>query len=103
MTGPPGPGHVTTGIRGLGMAKHARDLAKWGTGGVTGGNGQVTRLAHPGGPPRAAAVWFTGRCRRTWRPVSVPGPRPGSGRGRRITHPAQPGRSGHQLSASRLR
>jgi hypothetical protein len=40
-----GPGHVTTGIRGLGMTKRTRDLAKRGTGGVTGGNGQVTRLA----------------------------------------------------------
>jgi hypothetical protein len=36
---------VTTGIGGLGMTKRTRDLAKRGTGGVTGGSGQVTRLA----------------------------------------------------------
>jgi hypothetical protein len=66
VTGPPGPGHVTTGIGGLGMAKRTRDLAKWGTGGVTGGNGQVTRLAGLV-VPRAPAVWLTGLCRRTSR------------------------------------
>ena len=38
---------MTTGIGELGMAKRTRDLAKRGTGGVTGGNGQVTRLAGP--------------------------------------------------------
>ena len=56
MTGPPGPGHVTTGIGGLGMAKRTRDLAKWGTGGVTGGSGQVTRLAGPVVPARSGSL-----------------------------------------------
>ena len=56
MTGPPGPGHVTTGIGGLGMAKRTRDLAKWGTGGVSGGNGQVTRLAGPVVPARSGSL-----------------------------------------------
>jgi hypothetical protein len=47
---------VTTGIRGLGMAKRTRDLAKRGTGGVTGGNGQVIRLAGPVVPARSGSL-----------------------------------------------
>ena len=56
MTGPPGPGHVTTGIGGLGMTKRTRDLAKRGTGGVTGGSGQVTRLAGLMVPARSGSL-----------------------------------------------
>ena len=56
MAGPRGPGHVTTGIWGLGMTKRTRDLAKWGTGGVTGGSGRVTRLAGLVAPARRGTV-----------------------------------------------
>jgi hypothetical protein len=56
VTGPPGPGHVTTGIGGLGMTKRTRDLAKRGTGGVTGGSGQVTRLAGLVAPARSGSL-----------------------------------------------
>ena len=77
MTGPPGPGHVTTGIRGLGMAKRTRDLAKWGTGGVTGGNGQVTRLAGLV-VPRAQRQSGSPGCAGA---PGVPHRRPGPGRG----------------------
>jgi hypothetical protein len=56
VTGLPGPGHVTTGIGGLGMTKRTRDPAKWGTGGVTGGNGQVTRLAGQVAPARSGSL-----------------------------------------------
>src|ERR1700722_6179299 len=38
------------------MAKRTRDLAKWGTGGVTGGSGQVTRLAGPVVPARSGSL-----------------------------------------------
>ena len=100
MTGLPGPGHVPTGIRGLGMAKRTRDLAKRGTGGVTGESGQVIRLVDLVAPVRSSSLIHRVvpahlACRIGARP------RPGSGRGRWITHPAQPRRSGHQLSASR--
>ena len=56
MTGPPGPGHVTTGIGGLGMTKRTRDLAKWGSRGVTGGSGQVTRLGGLVVPARSGSL-----------------------------------------------
>src|ERR1700749_949150 len=63
VAGLPGPGQVTTGIRGLGMTKRTRDLAKRGTGGVVGGSGQVIRMVdlvawaqrQPGSPGRAGA------------------------------------------------
>src|ERR1700722_17208063 len=71
---PPGPGHVTTGIKGLGMAKHARDLAKWGTGGVTRGNGQVTRLAGPGVPRAPQQSGSPGGARAPGVPYRCPGP-----------------------------
>ena len=44
MTGPPGPGHVTTGIGSPEMTKRNRDLAKR-TGAFTAGSGQVTGSA----------------------------------------------------------
>jgi hypothetical protein len=53
VTGPPGLGHVTTGIGGcLDMTKRDRDLAKRGTGDPAFGSGQVTRPQLP-----AAAKW----------------------------------------------
>ena len=84
------------------MAKRARDLAKRGTGGVTGGSGQVTRLAGlvvpraqrlSGSPGGARAPGVPHRC-----PAQA-GERP-----RPLDHsPRSAGRRGHQLSASRLR
>jgi hypothetical protein len=47
---------VTTGIGGLAMTKRTRDLAKRGTGGVTGGSGQVTRLAGMVAPARSGSL-----------------------------------------------
>jgi len=47
---------VTTGIGGLGMTKRTRDLAKRGTGGVTGGSGRVTWLAGLVAPVRCGSV-----------------------------------------------
>src|SRR5258708_39061132 len=51
VAGPPGPGHVTTGLGSLDMTKRNRDLRKRGTAAVTAGSGQVTR---PAGPVTAA-------------------------------------------------
>ena len=42
VTGPPGPGQVTTGMGGLDMTKHNRDLVKRGAAPSTSGSGQVT-------------------------------------------------------------
>jgi hypothetical protein len=47
---------MTTGIGGLGMTRRTRDLAKWGAGGVTGGNGQVTRLGGLAAPARSGSL-----------------------------------------------
>ena len=42
MTGPSGPGHVTTGMGGLDMTKRNRDLVERGAAPSTSGSGQVT-------------------------------------------------------------
>jgi hypothetical protein len=42
VTGPPGPGQVTTDMGGLDMTKHNRDLVKRGAAPSTSGSGQVT-------------------------------------------------------------
>ena len=39
MAGPPGPGHVTTGLGSLDMTKRNRDLARRDTGALTSGSG----------------------------------------------------------------
>ena len=54
------------------MAKEQPRSGAAGTGAPTAESDQVIR---PAGPvtPRAAAPWFTGFCRRTWRAVSAPG------------------------------
>jgi predicted MFS family arabinose efflux permease len=56
VTGPPGPGHVTTDIRSLDMTKRTRDLATRGTGAFTSESGQGTRPAGPVPPARSGAV-----------------------------------------------
>ena len=47
MTGPPGPGHVTTGLGSLDMRQRNRYLARRGAGGVNSGSGQAARQAGP--------------------------------------------------------
>ena len=45
MTGPPGPGHVTTGLGSLDMRQRNRYLARRGTGSLAAGSGQATSSA----------------------------------------------------------
>jgi hypothetical protein len=68
-TGPPGPGHATTGIRGLGMTERARDLAKRGPAASLAGAGRSAgwrawwpRAQQPGSPGRAGAPGMPHRC-----------------------------------------
>ena len=56
MTGPPGPGHVTTGHREPGHGKAQPRPGRSGAGAVTAGSRQVTRPAAPVTPARAGAV-----------------------------------------------
>ena len=56
-TGPPGPGHVTTGLGSLDMTKRHRDLRKRGTGAVTAGSGQVTTPAGRVSDARSGTVF----------------------------------------------
>jgi hypothetical protein len=56
VTGPPGPGRVTTGLGSLDMRQRNRDLARRGTGAFTSGSGQVTRPAGPVALARGGTV-----------------------------------------------
>jgi hypothetical protein len=47
VTGPPGPGYVTTGHRSLDVTERNRDLTRRGTGAFTSGSGPATRPAGP--------------------------------------------------------
>jgi len=47
VTGPPGPGHVTTGLGSLDMRQRNRYLARRRAGGVNSGSGQATRPTDP--------------------------------------------------------
>ncbi len=86
VTGPPGPGHVTTDMVSLDMTKRNRDLVKRGAVPSTSGSGQVTGPA--GGDPRAQRRRGSGLCRRTWPAASAPGRRAAK---RNARSPGRPG------------
>ena len=68
VTGPPGPGHVTTGLGSLDMRHRNRYLARRGAAGVNSVSGQAATLA---GPVTLACRARKRRHRRTARPVDT--------------------------------
>jgi len=66
VTGPPGPGYVTTDLGSLDMRQRNRYLARRGADGVNSGSGQAAR---PAGPVTLARRARKCRHHRTARPV----------------------------------